>query len=519
RPSEGNIVVVPSIEEGIYSATMNIEAPAYDPTAPIQFKIFNTLASDWSDATQYYGALAPDNYCSIFKDAPAKWTLAPGWGSSDFVITNASSLSDAVVTINLKENTASISSVSAPLPPQQLFLADGGEDGVKYPLQRVGDTSEFKGTVNLDPGVHRIAITGNNDYLLGSDSRTYYLWNDREANIIMMANSQNPYIIGNWIGGQLEVTVNITSSMVSFVAPNQPNFPESIKIVIKGENGEDTSFSVPSFKNEYNFMTFNYTIENWQKDMQFLIEVPGVGTLKTDSQPIELWKDRWEYVNLNPDYDNLISISNWKEGNLTVEINEYFSSVSMRSATQPLPEQHLYLIGSPQNPTWGINDGSMELTQIDNSIFTGEFDMPADPIFRFYTELGNWNLGSVGSQYDDYPVVVELNTGNELTVNTVYGKGSWTFAGFPGGKMYMKVDLLNMKATFSTSPISASEMIGEEVVKIAPVKGGIEVTAPYSLSTIIYDVNGRIVGNASGSATIFLQPGVYIANKKKVIVR
>ncbi|MDE6028286.1 MAG: hypothetical protein K2G23_09460, partial [Muribaculaceae bacterium] len=137
-PAYGNLIEVPAVEEGVYSVTMDIKAPDYE--APISFKIFNTLADNWMDPEQYYGAMVPDNYCAIYKDAPASWKLAPGYGSNDMQLPNVTSLKDAVVTINLKENKASISSESAPLAPQEVCLADGGEDGVKYPLQREGDT-------------------------------------------------------------------------------------------------------------------------------------------------------------------------------------------------------------------------------------------------------------------------------------------------------------------------------------------------------------------------------------------
>lgn len=516
-PANGKLVEIPSVDDGIYSATLNIEAPAYDENAPISFKIFNTLASDWMDATQYYGAMSPDNNCSIYKDSPAKWTLAPGYGSSDIRIPNASSLSDAEITINLKENYVTISAPDAPEAPQELFLVHGGEDGVKYPLQRVGDTSEFKGSVTLNPGAQRLAITGSNDFLLGSNDQIYYFWKDRPANFIMMADSHDPFIIGNWIGGELEVTVNINNSMVSFNSPEQPSFPKTINLVIKGEDGSDTTFPIEAFETEYHFMTFSYTIENWQNDMQFSIEVPGVGTLKTNNDPIELWKNRWESVTVGPDCDNLVTISNWAGGDLTIQLNEYLSSVSMVSSTQPLPEQHLYLIGSPQG--WKIEDDSMELTQIDNSVFTGEFDLPEKPYFRFYTSLGDWNSNSIGSQENDLPIEVELEKGKELNVNMVYGKGTWNFAGFPGGKVYMVVDLNKMKATFSTSPISGAEMVETEIVNISTVDGGIEISAPQGNETVVYDITGKIVGKAVGSCRISLLPGLYIANKEKIMVR
>ncbi|MDE5806894.1 MAG: hypothetical protein K2H76_02165, partial [Muribaculaceae bacterium] len=470
-PAYGNLIEVPAVEDGVYSVKMDIKAPDYE--APISFKIFNTLSDNWMDPDQYYGAMVPDNYCAIYKDAPASWKLAPGYGSNDMQLPNVTSLKDAVVTINLKENKASISSESAPLAPQEVCLADGGEDGVKYPLQREGETSVFKGSVTLGPGTSRLAFTGDNGFLLGADNTVHYLWKDRPANFIMIMNRHDsPFIMNNWMGGKLDVSVNITNGFVSFNAPEQPSFPETINLVMKVKNGEDVKFPITSHETEYGDLAFSYYIQDWQKDVRFTIEVPGIGTLYTDSDPIELVRNDNSYVSLDTEYKNYIEISNWEGGDLGVFVPENFTYLSLYSPTQPLPKQALYLIGSPQG--WNINDGTMELTQIDNSKFAGEFDMPADPMFRFYTELGNWDIGSIGSQMDDAPIDVVLEGDKELNVGMTYGKGPWNFTGFPGGKMYMVVDLRSLTATFSTLPISEIKTIGYENMKLNVVAGGIE---------------------------------------------
>lgn len=102
----------------------------------------------------------------------------------------------------------------------------------------------------------------------------------------------------------------------------------------------------------------------------------------------------------------------------------------------------LYLIGSPQG--WNIGDGSLYLSEAEDAIgskvYSAYIDLPAAPMFRFYTELGDWEVNSIGMQVPDNATDIELVDGS-YAGTAVDGKGSWNIPDWPGGYMYMEVDL------------------------------------------------------------------------------
>lgn len=128
-------------------------------------------------------------------------------------------------------------------------------------------------------------------------------------------------------------------------------------------------------------------------------------------------------------------------------------------------KNEIYLIGDMQG--WYITDGSMPLRLTTNGGFYGEFDIPAgDYYFRFYSELGDWGNGSIGSGFDDFESVT-WNPAVESTSRSacVYGKGDWYVSGWPGGKMYMYVQP-EAAACFSTAPIpEAGEVVDPATLK------------------------------------------------------
>lgn len=113
----------------------------------------------------------------------------------------------------------------------------------------------------------------------------------------------------------------------------------------------------------------------------------------------------------------------------------------------------IYLVGSPEG--WA---GPVEANQahyeawklkeskdaIGSKVYSGVFDMPAAPMFRFYTALTGWDADSYGSQAEDNPVDVDLVDGT-LATTIVKGKGAFNFPNFTGGKMTIIVDMSDEK--------------------------------------------------------------------------
>ena len=65
-------------------------------------------------------------------------------------------------------------------------------------------------------------------------------------------------------------------------------------------------------------------------------------------------------------------------------------------------------------------------TAIGSNVYTGVFDMPAAPVFRFYTALEGWDVNSFGSQAEDNPIDYTLTDG-QWQGKLVAGKGSLSF--------------------------------------------------------------------------------------------
>ena len=93
----------------------------------------------------------------------------------------------------------------------------------------------------------------------------------------------------------------------------------------------------------------------------------------------------------------------------------------------------IYLIGKPQG--WDIANGSMMLFENDDEIGTkiyhGHFNIDANPLelgFRFYTELGNWDSGSIGAAAADGDNKdCEFNAEGIYSGDLVMGKGNFQF--------------------------------------------------------------------------------------------
>ena len=133
-------------------------------------------------------------------------------------------------------------------------------------------------------------------------------------------------------------------------------------------------------------------------------------------------------------------------------------------ASLPLPAK-LYIIGDYQG--WDINGNAQTVTVdetengIGSNIFTGylhwDTGSAANNPFRFYSVLGDWETNSIGSQVDDNPIDVTMETENGVTAyngDCVAGKGSWKITNFPadGGWMKITVDLNTMTVSFQYDP-------------------------------------------------------------------
>jgi hypothetical protein len=125
---------------------------------------------------------------------------------------------------------------------------------------------------------------------------------------------------------------------------------------------------------------------------------------------------------------------------------------------------YIYLVGNPtgwQTPNAGNADLYKDwrlyekADEIGSDIYYGTFDIPAiDPLqFRFYRELINWDLTSMGPQEADAGVDCAFDNnkyeGSIMWDKEKFYKGSWNFGAFEGGSITMKVDLKKKSVEFT----------------------------------------------------------------------
>ena len=120
----------------------------------------------------------------------------------------------------------------------------------------------------------------------------------------------------------------------------------------------------------------------------------------------------------------------------------------------------IYLVGNPEGwagpdeanaahyADWRLFEAD---DAVDSHIYYGTFELPAAPMFRFYTALTGWDADSYGYIVDDNPTDFDLVDGS-FTETLIKGKGSFNFPNFEGGKVNMVVDMSDeTNMTFSMS--------------------------------------------------------------------
>lgn len=121
---------------------------------------------------------------------------------------------------------------------------------------------------------------------------------------------------------------------------------------------------------------------------------------------------------------------------------------------------YIYLVGQPAGWAAPMEDNAdvyenwklyEKADQIESTIYYGQFEIAAgEAMFRFYTALTGWDTDSYGSQADDSPVACNYE---DKDFSLVKGKGAYDFSTWPGGTMYLRVNMEDMTVTVSTTEI------------------------------------------------------------------
>lgn len=152
--------------------------------------------------------------------------------------------------------------------------------------------------------------------------------------------------------------------------------------------------------------------------------------------------------------------------------SEIWSNVVALNVSSYIPVTEpgkLYVIGQPTG--WDINNDAvyLEETGIATKIFHGVFYVGAgDFQFRLYSQLGDWESWSVGSQDADNPVDISFNA-DGIYQGKVFvgkakgdalGKGSWQDASWTGGNLEVTVNMKDMTITMQKAPEKKIYIIG-----------------------------------------------------------
>ena len=124
---------------------------------------------------------------------------------------------------------------------------------------------------------------------------------------------------------------------------------------------------------------------------------------------------------------------------------------------------YLYLVGAAQSGNgWDINSDELYLkeTGIATKIYYGNIFIPAGKFqFRFYSQLGDWESFSVGSQDEDNPVAISFNAEGMyegpvfmgVAAGDKLGKGSWEDTSWAGGNVEITINLKDMTINMKKS--------------------------------------------------------------------
>ncbi len=172
----------------------------------------------------------------------------------------------------------------------------------------------------------------------------------------------------------------------------------------------------------------------------------------------------------------------------------------------------IYLVGTPTDwvepseaneahyANWTLPE-----TYPGSHVYERIFDLPAQPIFRFYSALTGWDGGdSYGSQVVDTPIPITIYDGDYQVLDMVQGKGSWE-ASWDGGLIKITVNMTEGNYSVILDTYDTEE-------KHFTVDGiSYEVTSTTTASIIGGELKGDVVipgtitnGNRSYTVTAFI---------------
>ena len=142
---------------------------------------------------------------------------------------------------------------------------------------------------------------------------------------------------------------------------------------------------------------------------------------------------------------------------------------------------YIYLVGNPEGwvgpdeanaahyAPWRLFEPE---NAIGSKVYVGVFDLPAAPMFRFYTALTGWDADSYGYIVDDNATDFELVDGS-FTEKLIHGKGAFNFPNFGGGTVTITVNMADENnMTFSMQTGDEGPALPSDYVYMVGNNGG-----------------------------------------------
>ena len=529
-----NLITMSPTSDGIYECTFDYNEETYGGS--LEFKIFSAK-SNWDDSNNTWGTFEPT--VSYTSGNTLTWMYMVSEIGNNFQVSNYTA--DKVhVSIDWYSKVMKLNDGEPEKAPETLHLVGdfNGWDPANhdYPLalsMTEEEGTHYTGTFTLPSCQFKVVVGDDWSENYGAYDQGFFLWSDRTYTAPMLANYGYNFICNNWKEGKMTVNVDWDNKIISLITPDQPAYsvPESLHLAGAFNNWDVTNhdyvltlnkevnhteyvgvFDIPAYGCEFKILTG----DSW--DDSFGAAYYG---------DCQLWKDMPAYFMLTADNAYNFNCTNWEGGKLRVTVNWDNFNVMLEGLDQPAYEEPkkedvLYLIGAPQG--WDIKSDAIKLASIAKpdekaAIYGGTVEIKeGEAMFRFYTELGDWESNSVGSQVNDNPIDITVIDGFPYQGSCVWGKGSWNIPAWEGGMLYITVNLMNMEVEFSANNTGVGSVVSNG--KGLRYAAGV-VTAADDCAIVVVDAAGRVVKSVNGaSADLSTLPGgIYIVKAGDSVIK
>ena len=526
------------VDTDVYRGTFNIEAGSIDfyisQNGGMQ-KLVPGIVTD--------GEVEPseENVTIELEDGFYSGSLAQtSIGAANWVIENWNG-GDLEVTVDLANNEIILSQVNEEPGVTSPFEIAGNfneYDPQGLEIWNLGyvDTDVYRGTFELEAGNVEFYISQNGgmqalvpgvvtdgDVDPSEENVTIALEDGFYSGALAQTSGVQPahWVISNWEGGALEVTVDLANN-------------EIILSIANDEPGETSPFEIAGNFNEYDPQgleiwnlgyvdtdVYRGTFDIPAGNVEFYISqnggrqalVPGVvtdGEVEASDVDVTIALEDGFYsgalaqtVGLQPAH---WVIENWEGGALEVTVDLYNNEIIINVAgEEPIVPAALQIAGNFND----YDPAGLEIWDLGyegDEIYRGTFDLPAGDVEFFISQNGGMQKLVPGVVTDgevepsEENVTVELENGfySGTLAQTSFGAGNWVIENWEGGALEVTVDMANNTITITTEGYEPAVRTDLYIV------GNFNDWASYGMD--IWQLNWTGEGEVYSTTTPYLDP-------------